>query len=75
MVDCINYFIIWFCWAMSFQLAVKFAKIFEQKCKSNWKVQANAPLPDTCQFYTGRPNVNKKIHVLSQVLLSKGKTL
>ena len=44
-----------------FQLAVKLSKIFDQKYKSNWKVQAIAPRPGygNCHFYTGRPNVNK----------------
>ena len=28
-----------------FQLAVKFAKMFERKYKSNWKVQESAPWP------------------------------
>ena len=44
-----------------FQLAVKLAKIFERKCKSNYKVQASAPHPGygNCHFYTERSNVNK----------------
>ena len=28
-----------------FQLAVKLAKIFERKCKSNWNVQESATRP------------------------------
>ena len=62
MVDCINYFIIQFGRAACFALAVKLTKIFESKCKSNWKVQERAPatrIGDTCHLYTGRPNVNK----------------
>ena len=42
MVYCINYFII-LLGREFFQFAVKLAKIFEQKCKLNWKVQASAP--------------------------------
>ena len=44
-----------------FLLAFKLAKILEQKCQWNWKVQASAPRPGygTCHFYSGRPNVNK----------------
>ena len=37
-----------------FQSVVKLAKIFEWKCKSNWKVQASTPWT-----IRGRPNVNK----------------
>ena len=40
-----------------FQLAVKLAKIFEWKCKSNWEFQVREPairIGDTCHLYTGR---------------------
>ena len=43
MVDCINYFIIWFGRAVSFSVSSKLAKIFERKSKYIWKVQVSAP--------------------------------
>ena len=54
-VDCINYFIIWFGWAASLSDSFfKLAEIFDRKFKSNWKVQAS-----TLAINIGRPNVNK----------------
>ena len=55
MVDCIHLFLLFGLvrqWV--FQVAVKLDKVFELKCKSNWKVQANAPLTNI-----ERTNVNK----------------
>ena len=54
MVNCIDNFIIWFGQTMSFSVAVKLAKIFEQEFKSNQKVQVSASV-----IRIGRPNVNK----------------
>ena len=55
MIDYIDYSIIWSDYKF-FLLNVKSAKIFEWKCKSNWKVYWG---PVFFFFYTGRPNVNK----------------
>ena len=53
-----------------FQLAVKIAKIFERKCKSNWNVQASAPTTNT-----GRRNVNKMDSCLVTGLTGEIKTV
>ena len=43
-----------------FQLAIKLVKIFDQKWKSNWKVQVN-----TSTTNTGRRNCKKKNRFIS----------
>ena len=53
-----------------FQLALKLAKIFEQKCKSNWKVQASTPMTNI-----GRSNVNKMDSCLVTGLIEEMKTV